>query len=77
MVKKEELDMSAALATFASTMACLESILLAQSLELAKHSAPWTMNAPTNQMCNFCSEPGHFVNACPKALEYIKSGKCI
>ena len=77
VVKKEELDMSAALATFASTMACLESILSAQSLKLAKRSAPWTTNAPTNWTCNFCSEPGHFVNACPKALEYIKSGKCM
>ena len=77
VIKKEELDMSVALATFVSTMARLESILSAQSLELAKRSAPRTTNAPTNRTCNFCSEPGHFVNACPKALEYIKSGKCI
>src|SRR6202045_5185733 len=69
--------MSAALATFASTMARLESILAAQSLELAKHSIPRTTNAPANRTCNFCSEPGHFVGACPKALEYIKSGKCM
>ena len=77
VVKKEELDMSAALATFASTMARLESILAAQSLELAKRSIPRTTNAPANRTCNFCSEPGHFVGACPKALEYIKSGKCM
>ena len=76
-IKKEEFDMSAALATFASTMARLESILTAQSLEPAKHSAPRTTNSPAGRTCNFCSEIGHFVSACPKALEYIKSGKCI
>src|ERR1700730_13160410 len=58
VIKKEEFDMSTALATFASTMARLESILTAQSLEPARHSAPRTTNFPAGRTCNFCSELG-------------------
>jgi hypothetical protein len=69
--------MSNVLAMVTSAITRIENLLSSQKQDSGKRSGTWNTNAQTDLSCVFCGELGHFINGCPLALEYIKSGKCI
>ncbi|KAF8810010.1 hypothetical protein BYT27DRAFT_7019633, partial [Phlegmacium glaucopus] len=38
--------------------------------------APETGPRLRSNNCIFCSDPAHYLNKCPKAMEYIQKGLC-
>ena len=78
-VKRETFDAS----NFSVNQSNISMTALAQ--ELVKHMdllKTLTVAPPSQSYrlrdnnCNFCSEPGHYINNCPHAFEYINKGKC-
>ena len=73
-VKQEETDLSKVLDTLKSFQIQIDTLSRTAAPRSAFTRAP--MASPRPIGCNFCSDPHHFIRACPKVVEYIQAGKC-
>ena len=73
-VKQEETDLSKVLDTLKSFQIQIDTLSRSAAPRSAFTRAP--MASPRPIGCNFCSDPHHFIRACPKVLEYLQAGKC-
>jgi hypothetical protein len=47
----------------------------ASSFVQQPHSS--NFQSPPQSGCRACSDPGHFIRACPKVMDYVRQGRCI
>ena len=74
-VKKEEPDLSKVIDTLKSFQLQIDALSRTAAPRPSFTGAPLSTPRPIG--CNFCSDPHHFIRACPKVQEYIQAGKCI
>ncbi|KAF8800130.1 hypothetical protein BYT27DRAFT_7072743, partial [Phlegmacium glaucopus] len=74
-VKKETYDLSQGFQIGGMSMPTLISEIVKQ-LNFQNSEGHKSVRLRSSNFCIFCSDPDHFVNACPKAKEYLQKGLC-